>query len=208
MNSVINNAIDLWMHSNDVEDYDAQLSFRISNAPNPNAGVSVDGSRYIDIFPTAGWSGVTNIEVEVEDSGGLVDSDTFQVTVVGTGQIAIDPESLSSSQESDQLVARTLTIYNIGTGYLSWEISEHPGAVEAPALDIPWISTDPISGTIASGHSMPVIVTFDSTGMTPGVHQGSLRIASSDPDYPQVYVPLAMHIGSTSVYLPLVFLDN
>ncbi len=76
------NAIDLWSYANDVEDTDSALTFTITNSPAISAGVTLDSNRYIDINPAAGWSGSTNVTIEIEDSGGLTDSDTFQVTVV------------------------------------------------------------------------------------------------------------------------------
>jgi hypothetical protein len=77
-------AIDLWTYADDAEDADASLSFRIKNAPAAEAGVSLDGHRYVDINPQAGWTGTTEVEIEVEDTGGLTDSDIFEVTVTGS----------------------------------------------------------------------------------------------------------------------------
>lgn len=81
------NAIDLWAYASDNEDADADLTFTISNTPIISAGVTIDSNRYIDINPTAGWTGSTNVTVQVEDSGSLTDSDTFQVTVTDTYQV-------------------------------------------------------------------------------------------------------------------------
>ena len=78
----LDNAIDLWVHTNDSEDVDADLSFTINNSPNSSAGVSIDSNRYIDINPSTGWTGVTNVEIEVTDTDGLSDTDSFQVEVI------------------------------------------------------------------------------------------------------------------------------
>lgn len=48
--------------------------------------------------------------------------------------------------------------------------------------DIPWASTNPISGTTSAGNSSVVDVTFDSTGLTPGSYSGLLCVYSDDPD--------------------------
>jgi hypothetical protein len=48
--------------------------------------------------------------------------------------------------------------------------------------DIPWASTSPISGTTAAGDGADVVVTLDSTGLTPGTYNGNLCITSNDPD--------------------------
>jgi hypothetical protein len=63
-----------------------RLIFTISNSPDPGAGVSIDANRYIDINPTAGWTGTTDVEVQVEDSAGLTDIDAFQVTVASPSE--------------------------------------------------------------------------------------------------------------------------
>jgi hypothetical protein len=83
INSSVQDAIDLWAHTDDLEDAEADLTFGIGNAPSPKAGVSIDDNRYVDINPQAGWTGTTEVEIEVEDSGGLTDTDTFQLTVSG-----------------------------------------------------------------------------------------------------------------------------
>ena len=48
--------------------------------------------------------------------------------------------------------------------------------------DVPWLSTDPISGTTAAGLGTDVDVTFDSTGLAGGVYNANLCITSNDPD--------------------------
>jgi hypothetical protein len=40
--------------------------------------------------------------------------------------IAVDPGSLSSTQAPDNQVNQTLTISNVGTGDLDWDIVEEP----------------------------------------------------------------------------------
>ncbi len=73
--------IDLWAFAGDTEDADEELTFTINNAPTTEAGVSIDGNRYVDINPATDWTGETEVEIQVEDTGGLTDSDTFRVTV-------------------------------------------------------------------------------------------------------------------------------
>lgn len=80
MDGTAGDAIDLWAHAEDREDRDAELSFRISNSPAAGVGVSVDG-RYLDVMPAAGFIGTTEVRVEVQDTGGLRDTDSLMVTV-------------------------------------------------------------------------------------------------------------------------------
>ena len=87
MNSSSDNAIDLWAYANDIEDIDADLIFSISNTPAVSAGVTIDSNRYIDINPDSGWTGSTNVDIQVQDTGSLIDTDTFNVTVTGGSNI-------------------------------------------------------------------------------------------------------------------------
>jgi hypothetical protein len=83
MNSSLDPAIDLWAYAADAEDADADLAFTISNTPAMGAGVTLTANRYIAIHPTSGWSGTTQVEVQVQDTGGLMATDTFSVSVAG-----------------------------------------------------------------------------------------------------------------------------
>jgi subtilisin family serine protease len=83
MNGSLDPAIDLWAYAADAEDSDPDLSFTISNTPAMGVGVTLAANRYIAINPTAGWSGTTQVQVQVQDSGGLTATDTFSVNVAG-----------------------------------------------------------------------------------------------------------------------------
>jgi hypothetical protein len=83
MNGSLDPAIDLWAYAANAEDSDPDLSFTISNTPAMGVGVTLAANRYIAINPTAGWSGTTQVQVQVQDSGGLTATDTFSVNVAG-----------------------------------------------------------------------------------------------------------------------------
>jgi hypothetical protein len=84
INGSANNAIDLWTYADDAEDNDSDLTFSIHNFPAAEAGVTIDGNRFVDINPATGWTGTTTVEIQVEDSGGMTDTDSFQVSVTGS----------------------------------------------------------------------------------------------------------------------------
>ena len=77
-----NNAIDLWAYASDAQSADTALIFTIANSPNSGAGVSIEGNRYIDIFPDPVWTGVTQVTVSVTDPGSLQTEQTFVVAVL------------------------------------------------------------------------------------------------------------------------------
>ena len=65
--------------------------------------------------------------------------------------------------------------------YLSWE-------------DVPWLSEEPITGTVSGGGSLPVDVIFDATGLALGDYTADLIIYNNDPDENPVTVPVVMHV--------------
>lgn len=118
---------------------------------------------------------------------------TCQVEV--TPAIEVSPESVSGTQLPDVQATWPVTISNVGTGDLLWEVVE--SATATPACDggdVPWVATSPITGTTGAGNSSPVDVTFDSTGLAAGVYTGTLCINSNDPTTPLVSVPLTMTV--------------
>jgi uncharacterized repeat protein (TIGR01451 family) len=62
------------------------------------------------------------------------------------------------------------------------------------AMDVPWLSEDPITGTLPSGSCSLVDVNFDSTAMTPGDYFADLDIASNDPATPNIIVPVTLTV--------------
>jgi hypothetical protein len=81
VNGRMERAVDLWIYAADAEDADAELSFRISNKPDTSCGVGIDANHFINIRPAIGWTGSTEVEVEVRESGGLSASDAFMAKV-------------------------------------------------------------------------------------------------------------------------------
>jgi Zn-dependent metalloprotease len=78
------------------------------------------------------------------------------------------------------------------------------GPCSAPA-DIPWVSVNPISGTVPSLSATDVDVVFDSTGMATGTYTGTLCINSNDTASSLVTVPVAMNVTDyTFIYLPII----
>jgi hypothetical protein len=79
-------------------------------------------------------------------------------------------------------------VYEVASGESGWCVN-----------DIPWLSENPTSGTIpgsggggrpsGAGNSLPVTVTFDSTGLLPGLRQGQL-VFTTDTPTPVAPVPV------------------
>jgi hypothetical protein len=75
-------AVDLWDYVTDAEEDHNALQLTIINTPTTNAGITLDYNRYININPTGGWTGTTSVQVQAQDTEGLTDTTTFNVTVI------------------------------------------------------------------------------------------------------------------------------
>jgi hypothetical protein len=75
-----NGAINLWTYASDAQDIDANLTFTITNSPPLTVGVMIRDNQYIDINPTGSFTGTFPVVVEVLDTGGLTDTDSFTIT--------------------------------------------------------------------------------------------------------------------------------
>ncbi|MGQ9455457.1 MAG: Ig-like domain-containing protein [Armatimonadota bacterium] len=79
--TTLDNTIDLWAYTSDVDNPDSALTYTITANTNPSCGVSIDSNRYIDIYPSLNWYGISDVTVRVTDPGGLWSEDTFRITV-------------------------------------------------------------------------------------------------------------------------------
>jgi uncharacterized repeat protein (TIGR01451 family) len=174
---------------------------------------SVD-SQFNDFF---GWlvDDVSVLEETIIENTACVsaaegdnDCDTVLTTVGGGAppptapQIDVAPGSLSSTQPADTQMVEVMTIGNLGNANLNWTVDEsNTGNCQAIA-DIPWASASPTAGTTAPAGSDDVDVTFDSTGLAPGVYTAALCVASDDTQNPLVTVPLTLTVeGGASITL-------
>ncbi len=77
--------IDLWYYAYDYEDDDSQLNFYITHPPTSTLqmlGLVVTDGHYLDFVPPLDVYGTFPIEMMIEDTSGLTDTDTFTLTVL------------------------------------------------------------------------------------------------------------------------------
>lgn len=67
-------------------------------------------------------------------------------------------------------------------------------ALWQPGADVPWLSESPSSGTTPPGGSVPVDVTFNSTGLGQGIYTATLFALSNDVDEAVVEVPVTLEV--------------
>ncbi len=111
--------------------------------------------------------------------------------VVVTPTISITPTVFSATLAMNTAVTMPLTIANIGTATLDWQIEET--SCLAPA-DVPWLQASPVGGSTAVSTTTAVDLTLNSTGLLAGLHTANLCIASNDPLQPEVNVPVTLQV--------------
>ncbi len=85
----------------------------------------------------------------------------------------------------------------------------HPGEpLCGEGDDLPWLSIDPISGTVGADSTFVVDVTFDTLTHTLGTYTTTLVVNTDDPVNERIDVPATMTIGHSATYLPLVLRNH
>jgi hypothetical protein len=74
---------------------------------------------------------------------------------------------------------------------------------------IPWLSENPTQGTVTAGAAQPVVCTFDSTGLAPGLRQGQLEVVTDTP-YRVTPVPVDftvrfLDVDDASLFQPFIY---
>jgi len=100
--------------------------------------------------------------------------------------------------------------FGYGTGWLDWTVlgptqTDIAFRLEGSTLaDVPWLSENPVKGTIPAGGAQTVAVTFSSVGLTPGVYQAGLVIRRNDPDQSVTLLPVSLRVTNGEVFLPFI----
>jgi uncharacterized repeat protein (TIGR01451 family) len=69
------------------------------------------------------------------------------------------------------------------------------GNICSSSVDLPWVYTSPITGTVPGRSSAAVDVTFDSTGLGAGEYTGALCLFSNAPANPFISIPLTLTVS-------------
>ena len=103
------------------------------------------------------------------------------------------PSFIMAMIDSGTTDDRTLKIANVGpeTSILEWSLSERP--------PVDWLSEDSTSGSLSSGDTVVITITFDATNLVPGVYYDTLEITSNDPDHLTKDIPVKLTVGSPGV---------
>lgn len=74
------------------------------------------------------------------------------------------------------------------------DVYEAVSAVIGQPYDLPWLDENIISGTLESGESLTISVTFNATGLQPGTYFGGISIESNDPSAPFTTLPVTLTV--------------
>jgi len=108
----------------------------------------------------------------------------------------------------DYGASATVGIRGSGSNYLQYSYNQpvlsdglaicfqYPGSPPCDPVDVPWVSEEPVSGTVAAGDSLLVSVRFDATPITQtGVYTGFLLFYTNDPEaQPYVSYPVTLTV--------------
>jgi uncharacterized repeat protein (TIGR02543 family) len=75
-------------------------------------------------------------------------------------------------------------------------------------IEINWLSFDIESGSIPSGESQMVEITFDATNLNSGIYEDVINVNTNDPVDPKVNIPVTLSVnGTPDIELPEEYLD-
>jgi hypothetical protein len=114
-------------------------------------------------------------------------------------EAAIFPTTITRTQLANVSINHALTLSNTGDAPLNWAIFDEARLGEPPIGancdfpdDMPWLSLSSSSGQVAIDDIVPLTVTFDSAGLSPGTNTGTLCLTTDDQDNPLIEVPVSM----------------
>jgi len=131
-------------------------------------GTSDTGLNASTTYYYRAWSYVTGSEQWSEGY-----AEDYTTTAPLQPDITVSPTSFEVTLPPDTTHDYTLTISNDGEADLSYNISEG---------GCPWLSENPISGTVGPGGSHNITVSINTTGLAMGDYSAEIVIASNDPD--------------------------
>jgi hypothetical protein len=127
----------------------------------------VEVGRYTGVASNRGVFPLENGNILTSNSGGVHEIDR--------GSALIETELSSSGVRMISEIER-------------FRPCDEPGAV-------PWLSVSVTSGTTPAGGARTVTVLVDSTGLTPGAHEGHLCVNTNDPETPLIEVPVVVTVS-------------
>jgi len=142
--------VDLWAYASDSVDAHPALTFMIGAQTPISAGLSIESNRYVNTTPHAGFAGMVDVLVQVQDTGGLTATTSFQVivtsnnitptlTLTQTQWKANNTQTLDlrtyAADRNDGADGLTYTVQNVSTSSLTATINNTYQLNLTPAPD-------------------------------------------------------------------------
>jgi parallel beta-helix repeat protein/predicted outer membrane repeat protein len=131
--------------------------------------------------------GETDIDGEPRVMGGRIDMGVDEFTSTPTPFIEISPTELMfyATQGSPNPKSQIISIRNIGSGTLNWEIAE----------DCPWLQVYPQNGE-STGQVNEVTLSVDISGLDPGVYNCQLMITANEAANSPQKAAITLYLGA------------
>ncbi|GGS21267.1 hypothetical protein Snoj_22320 [Streptomyces nojiriensis] len=145
---------------------------------------SPSGARTVSLAAPQYESATATVDVKAADVTAVTQS-------LRTGKVTASKPSLEVVLPANQQRTRTLDLTNPGLG-TEFTVSE----------DASWLTATPATGTLATGAKVPLTLSVDTTGLTPGaVLTADLKITSASGRTPVLSVPVKVVVPRYQVGL-------
>jgi subtilisin family serine protease len=105
-------------------------------------------------------------------------------TTLGVPRVKYSPRSFAAGLHTGGTKSRFVTVSNNAAGTLDFTGAAMPS----------WARLNPPSGRVNAGQSLRVEVIFDATGLSGGVHDSTLTLATNDPGQRAVVLPVSLDV--------------
>jgi PKD repeat protein len=196
--------IQFWASVTHLGDEIAVFGEQFMSNPTKTAGPNYFVDSYIIMFdPPVAAAGMdlqelmsaTQCQVDVYDTNGYLGSDISNCDATG----------VFWGVASDENPITEIVVTSLGLG---GEVVDNIAFGGEISVDIPWLSEDPIEGTVVADNSTEVSVTIVVTPEMPlGDYFAQLNVKTEDPEKGKIKVPVTLHV--VPEYLaPVVTFDS
>ncbi len=120
---------------------------------------------------------------------------TFEIMIYSDGRIFYQYQNITSLDNSNTVgFENSSGTDGIQIVYNSTYVHNNL-AVKIEKGGLPWVSENPVSGSVPVSGNQNVDVAFNSTGLAAGTYAGTLRISSNDPVTPAKNVRVRLNVG-------------